>query len=98
MAARCPDPDEQAERYLQAVEALARHGFCQYEISNLPNRDFTAATTANTGWAISGSRTSRPQHDGRAALFLPGIWLVSGENPLSLICATTRRWPEELAL
>ena len=40
VAARCPDPDEQAERYLQAVEALARHGFCQYEISNFAKPGF----------------------------------------------------------
>ena len=70
VAARCPDPDEQAERYLQAVEALARHGFCQYEISNFAKPGFHSRHNCKylAGRGISGSRPGGPQPDGRTAL------------------------------
>ncbi len=40
MAARCPDADGQADLYLCAVNALEKHGFFQYEISNFAKPGF----------------------------------------------------------
>ena len=37
---RCPDEEEQAELYLEAVRLLEEHGFFQYEISNFARPGF----------------------------------------------------------
>lgn len=102
-AAAVPTPDEQAERYLQAVEALARHGFCQYEISNFAKPGFHSRHNCKylAGRGISGSRPGGPQPDGRAALFLPvGSGRVSGGGKSAVADLRRRTWrrPEELAL
>lgn len=40
VAERCPDGDTSADFYLQTVEALAKAGFAQYEISNFAKAGF----------------------------------------------------------
>ena len=90
VAARCPDPDEQAERYLQAVEALARHGFCQYEISNFAKPGFHSRHNCKYWLGAEYLGLGQAAHsmmDGRRFFFpwdLAGF--LAAENPLSLIC------------
>ena len=102
-AARCPDPDEQAERYLQAVEALARHGFCQYEISNFAKPGFHSRHNCKYWLGAEYLGLGPAAHsmmDGRRFFFpwdLAGF--LAAENPLSLICGDgPGGGPEELAL
>ena len=63
--------------------------FANTKSPTLPNRDFTAATTVNTGWARNiWVSTSRPQPDGGRRFFFPRdlAGFLAAENPLSLIC------------
>lgn len=84
------DPDEQVERYLQAVEALARHGFCQYEISNFAKPGFHSRHNCKYWLGAEYLGLGPAAHslmEGRRFFFprdLAGF--LAAENPLSLIC------------
>ncbi|MDD3193753.1 MAG: radical SAM family heme chaperone HemW [Oscillospiraceae bacterium] len=89
VAARCLDPDGQADLYLRAVEVLARHGFLQYEISNFAKPGFHSRHNCKywLGAAYLGLGPAAHSLMAGRRLFFPrdlGGFLAA-EDPLSLL-------------